>query len=78
MSESSSVMLKNPFQNRGAATGKNAHPTAAVGWAFLPDRGSPGLTLAGLRGDRGGKLQEEGRRLLPFVGQFQVETHAVG
>jgi hypothetical protein len=29
---------KRQFQNRIAATGKNAHPTAAVGWAFLPDR----------------------------------------
>jgi hypothetical protein len=26
------------FESRIAATGKNAHPTAAVGWAFLPDR----------------------------------------
>ena len=28
---------QKPLQNRSAATGRNAHPTAAVGWAFLPD-----------------------------------------
>jgi hypothetical protein len=27
------------FQNRRNATGKNAHPTAVGGWAFLPNRG---------------------------------------
>ena len=27
-------------QDCSVATGKNAHPTTAVGWAFLPDRGS--------------------------------------
>ena len=27
-------------EDRSVATGKNAHPTAAVGWAFLPDSGS--------------------------------------
>ncbi len=40
-----------PFQNRSvatgkAATGKNAHPTASVGRAFLPDSGSRGLETA--------------------------------
>ncbi len=34
---------KKVFRNRSVATGKNAHPTPAVGWAFLPDPGSRGL-----------------------------------
>ena len=33
---------KELFQDRSVATGKNAHPTAAVDWAFLPDGGSGG------------------------------------
>jgi hypothetical protein len=35
-----------PFQSRIAATGKNADPTAAVGWAFLPERGTWGFETA--------------------------------
>ena len=34
------------FQDRNAATGRNAHPTAAVGWAFLPDGGSRAVETA--------------------------------
>jgi len=31
------------FQDGSVATGRNAHPTAAVGWAFLPDGGYRGF-----------------------------------
>ena len=36
---------KELFQDRRVATGKNAHPTAAVDWAFLPDGGSGGSNV---------------------------------
>jgi hypothetical protein len=37
---------QEPLQNRSAATGENAHPTAAVGWAFLPDGDARGPETA--------------------------------
>ena len=37
---------KTLFQDRSVATGTNAHPTADVGWAFMPDRGSQGFETA--------------------------------
>ena len=39
-------IAKKLFQDRSLTTGKNAHPTATVGWAFLPDRGSVVPTVA--------------------------------
>ena len=37
---------QKPFRNRSMTTGKNAHPTAAVGWAITPDRGFKSLETA--------------------------------
>jgi hypothetical protein len=37
---------QKPAQDPSKATGKNAHPTAVVGRAFLPDRGSLGSEIA--------------------------------
>ena len=48
------VRQEAPFQDRSVATGKNAHPTAAVGWAFLPDGGRRGFETAS-NSDTGGQ-----------------------
>jgi AmmeMemoRadiSam system radical SAM enzyme/AmmeMemoRadiSam system protein B/AmmeMemoRadiSam system protein A len=64
------VDVAKPFQDRSVATGKNAHPTAAVGRAFLPDGGSRGVETASHQ-----PVQRKGENIVPD--QPQPATTAV-